>query len=614
MRLPSFALCTALLCCVTAVCQSSPAQQPPAGLPNLALSAHEQKQENPCGGSGGGTDIAWAYPQMVEEYFNKYFSFHPTAGTAAGFHQYDAELEDYSQKSRDAEIAFLAAQKPRWTSFTPVCGVDADSLSKAAGKDAPGDVQLVLNDINSRLLELQNIRMWQRNPDTYSSSPTYSVFILISRNFAPATERLQSVIAREQKMPANFAAAKANLKDVPKVYTEIALEQMPGIISFFQNDVPEAFKIVTDAKLLAEFKASNDKVIFELQRYQDFLKNDLLPVSNGDFRIGVENYRKKLEYEEMVDVPLDRLLVFGFDDLHKNQAELKRVAAQIDPKKTPEQILAESEKDHPKPDHLLQSFRDTFDSLVTFIQQKQIITLPSPVKPIVEETPPFGRALTSASMDTPGPYEDKATEAFFNVTLPEPTWSPQKTEEWMEDFNRGVIVSTAVHEAYPGHYTQFLWIKQAPTKIRKLIGCSSNSEGWAHYTEQMMLDEGYGNGDLKLRLGQLQDALLRNARYIAGIQMHTGTMTLEQATEFFVKEGHQTPAVAEREAKRGTEDPTYLVYTLGKLEIMKLRADYKQKMGDKFDLEQFHNEFMKQGYPPIKIIREKMLGNDSPVL
>ena len=545
------------------------------------------------------------YDKLVDDYFDGYFTFHPTAGTAAGFHQYDTKLEEYSQKSREAEIAFLIEQRQRFGSLDP------DHLN---GEEQRADLQLVMNDINARLLELQNIRMWQRNPDIYSSSPSYTIFILMSRNFAPAAERLKSVIAREQQMPANFAAAKANLKDVPKVYTEIALEQLPGIISFFQNDVPAAFKSVTDPKLLADFKASNDKVIFELQRYQDFLKSDLLPVSNGDFRIGAENYRKKLLYEEMVDIPLDRLLQLGYDDLHKNQAELKRVAAQIDPKKTPEQILAQLEQDHPKPDQLLQSFRDTFTSLVDFLQQKQIITLPSQVKPIVEETPPFARALSSASMETPGPYEEKATEAFFNVTLPEHTWSAEKTKSWMEGFNRGTIISTAVHEAYPGHYTQFLWIKQAPTKVRKLIGCGSNSEGWAHYSEQMMLDEGYGNGDLKLRIGQLQDALLRDARYIVGIQMHTGKMTLDQATDFFVKEGHQTPAVAEREAKRGTSDPTYLVYTLGKMEIMKLRADYKQKMGDKFNLEQFHDEFMKQGDPPIKIIREKMLGNDSPVL
>ena len=262
----------------------------------------------------------------------------------------------------------------------------------------------------------------------------------------------------------------------------------------------------------------------------------------------------------------------------------------------------------------MQSFRDTFNGLTGFIQQKQIITIPSDIRPIVEETPPFARALSSASMDTPGPYETKATEAYFNVTLPESDWPAEKTKSWMEGFNRGTIVSTAIHEAYPGHYVQFLWLKQAPSKTRKLTGSGSNIEGWAHYTEQMMLDEGYGNGDAKLRIGQLQDALLRDARFIVGIEMHTGKMSLAQGTEFFIKEGHQTATVAEREAQRGASDPTYLVYTLGKLEIMKLRADYKQKMGAQFNLEQFHDEFMKQGLPPVPVIRRIMLGNDSPAL
>ncbi len=552
------------------------------------------------------------YDKRVDQFFDQYFTFHPTSGTSAGFHQYDTMLEDYSQKSREAEIAWLNSEKPKLLA-TPNPKFEAMPANQLT-REQIEDAHLVENRIAAQLLELQEIRSWQRDPNVYSNGPTRTVFVLMSRNFAPADERLKSVIAREQKMPANFAAAKSNLKDVPKIYTEIALQQLPGIIKFFQNDVPLAFKSVTNQKLLAEFKASNDKVITELQAYQDFLKNDVLPKSNGDFRIGPELYSKKLRYEQMVDIPLDRLLKIGYDDLHKNQAELKTVAAQIDSKKTPEQILEEIEKNHPQPDQLLQAFRDTFNSLVEFIQQKHIVTIPSPVRPIVEETPPFGRALSTASMDTPGPYEDKATEAYFNVTLPDPSWSAEKTEQWLRGFNRDAIISVADHEAYPGHYTQFLWVKQAPSKVRKLIGCSSNSEGWAHYDEQMMLDEGYGNGDLRLRLAQIHEALLRDARYIVGIQMHTGKMTLEEGTDFFVKEGRQTAAIAEREAKRGTSDPTYLVYTLGKLEILKLRADYKQKMGDKFNLEQFHNEFLQQGYPPIKIIREKMLGNDSPVL
>ncbi len=541
---------------------------------------------------------------MVDHYFDAYFRFHPTEASYVGFHQYDNQLENFSQKSRDAELSFLLEAKQ-----------GAGYMhTEFLNEEQRIDLKLISNAINARILELQEIRMWQKNPDIYSSTGSSSVYLLMSRNFAPAAERLKSVIAREQQIPGNLADARSNLKNPPHVYTEVALEQIPGIIAFFQTDVPEAFKSVTDAQLLAQFKASNDKVIAELQRYQTFLKNDLLPVSKGDYRLGPELYRKKLLYDDMVEIPLDRLLQIGYDDLHKNQAELKRVAAQIDPTKTPEQVLAALEQDHPKPDHLLQSFRDTFNSLIAFIQEKQVITIPSDIRPIVQETPPFARALTSASMETPGPYETKATEAFFNVTLPEPTWSAAKTNSWMEGFNRGTILSTAIHEAYPGHYEQFLWVPKYPSKTRKLIGCGTYIEGWAHYTEQMMLDEGYGGGDPKLRIGQLQDALLRDARYIAGIEMHTGKMTLAQATDFFVKQGHQTPAVAEREAQRGTSDPTYLVYTLGKLQIMKLRADYKQKMGASFTLQQFHDEFMQQGMAPIPIVRRVMLGNDSPAL
>jgi uncharacterized protein (DUF885 family) len=217
-------------------------------------------------------------------------------------------------------------------------------------------------------------------------------------------------------------------------------------------------------------------------------------------------------------------------------------------------------------------------------------------------------------MDTPGAYEDKATEAMFNVTIADMTWKPQRIEEWMQGFNRGTIISTAVHEVYPGHYTQFLWVKQAPSKVRKLLYCGTNAEGWAHYTEQMILDEGYGNGDPKLRMGQLQDALLRDARFIEGIEMHTGKTTLEQANKFFVDEGYQTAPVADVESKRGTSDPTYLVYTVGKLQIMKLREDYRKQQGDKFSLQDFHDKFMLQGAVPLKIIRKAMLGNDSPTL
>jgi uncharacterized protein (DUF885 family) len=325
----------------------------------------------------------------------------------------------------------------------------------------------------------------------------------------------------------------------------------------------------------------------------------------------------------MVDIPLDKLLEIGFADLHKNQQHFHQIAKELEPNKDSRAVLEELGSDHPAPDQLLNSFRATFDSLISFIKFHHIVTIPSDVRPIVEETPPFMRATTFASMDTPGPYEKHATEAYFNVTLPEATMTAKEVEGFMHSFNRGTVISTAVHEAYPGHYVQFLWVPQAPSRVRKLLGANTNAEGWAHYCEQMMLDAGYGQPGAGakdqreaklLRLGQLQDALLRNARFIVGIQMHTGKMTTDQAIDFFQKEGYQSKETAVVETKRGTGDPTYLYYTLGKLEILKLREDLKAKQGASFSLEQFHNEFLKQGFPPIKIVREAMLGDTSPTL
>ena len=545
-----------------------------------------------------------AFNTLVDEYFDFYFQFHPTAGTQAGFHQYDGQLEDFSRSGMDSEIAGLLKFQKRFVSFQ----------SSQLSQESAGDLEVLTSAIQGRLLELQNIQMWRKDPDVYISDLSYGVFLIMRRDFAPAAERLRSVISREREIPRVLEAARQNISNPPKVYTQVALQQMPDNIKFFRNDVPEAFRQVQDPKLLAEFKASNETAIAALSRYEEFMRKDLLPASNGDFRLGAENFRKKLLYDEMVDIPLDHLLEIGYADLRRNQQRFKEVAAQIDPQRSSEAVLADLRHDHPPADQLLQSFRETLGGLRQFIEQRKIITIPSQVPPIVEETPPFARALTTASMDTPGAYETKATEAMFNVTLPAPNWKPEKVEQWMQGFNRGTIISTAIHEVYPGHYTQFLWLQSAPSKTRKLLYNASNAEGWAHYTEQMMLDEGYGNHDPKLRLGQLLDALLRNARFIVGIEMHTGKMTLEQGQEFFVKEGFQVPPVAEVEARRGTSDPTYLYYNLGKLQILKLREDYRKQQGNKFTLQEFHDRFMRQGSVPMKIIRRSMLGSDSPTL
>jgi uncharacterized protein (DUF885 family) len=559
-------------------------------------------------------DSSAALRSIADEYFDQvYFHYAPSNGTLDGFHQYDAQLEDYSRAAVDRQTADLKRFEAR---FDAVRAEQLDLTSE-------GDRELLLSNIHSTLLALNTIRLWEKDPDQYSSGISNGAFVVMERNFASPDDRLRSLIAREKQMPAALEAAHQNLKNPPHIYTEIALEQLPDIISFFQSDVPAAFEQAHDPQLRNEFAQSNSAVVTALKNYQTWLRDDVLPHSHGDFRFGADTYSRLLLYDEMVDTPLPRLLEIGYADLHQNQAEFNRIAHELEPDRKPREVLAELGRDHPAPGQLLQSFHDTFEGLIQFIHEKRIVDIPSQVRPTLKDTPPFMRATTTASMDTPGPFEKVSTEAFFNVTVPNPHHTRQQMQELMAEFNRGTIISTAIHEAYPGHYVQFLWVPQAPSKVRKLLGASSNAEGWAHYCEQMMLDEGYGQPgtgardarDAKMiRLGQLQDALLRDARFVVGIQMHTGSMTFDQAVKFFVDEGYQTPAGALVETKRGTADATYLYYTLGKLQILKLRADLKKKEGEEFSLERFHDDFLKQGFPPIKIVRRALLGDTSPTL
>jgi uncharacterized protein (DUF885 family) len=560
------------------------------------------------------TSAAKAWSSLVDEFVDQEVcANNPTGATQLGVHEYDAKLEDLSRGGIAKHIAMLRKFETRTQAFDP----------KGLSSMDAADREMLLSAVRSTLLSLEVIREWEKNPDTYASGAAGSIYVIMSRKFAPPDERLRSVIARERQFSRYFATAHTNLKNVPRIYTEIALEQLPGTIEFFERDVPAAFVDAKDSATKAAFVESNAAAIAELHAYETWLKTDLLPRSHGDFRIGAEVFSKKLLYDDMVATPLDGLLGIGLADLHKNQAEFQRVAKEIDPQKRATEVLAELQSMHPAPSDLMQAFRNTFDGLIAFIHEHHIIALPGDRRPTLQETPPFERATTAASMDTPGPFEKVATEAYFNVTLPGPNDSAEEIAGLMAGFNIGTIASTSIHEAFPGHFTQYLWEKRAPTKIRRVLAANTNVEGWAHYTEQMMLDEGYaqpgvGAKDLResrlIRLGQLQDALLRDARFVAGIQMHRGKFTLDQAKEFFVKEGFQSPKIAEIETKRGTSDPTYLYYTLGKLQIMKLREDVRKKQGAAFSLGKFHDDFMSQGYPPIAIVRRALLGDSSPTL
>ncbi len=424
--------------------------------------------------------------QLIDQYFDFYFQNHPTAATAAGFHQYDDKLEDFSRPAIDSEIAGLKKVQAQF-----------DALTQASlPADAQVDRDLVTSAIKARLLELENIQMWRKDPDQYTSSASYSVFLIMKRNFAPADERLRSLIARERQIPKVFEAARRNLENPPRVYTEVALQQLPDVVGFFKNDVPAAFASVKDPKLVAEFKQSNGQVVRALQNYENFLRADLLPNSRGDFRIGAENYRRNCSMKRWSMFRLIICWTSGTPICSGIRKQLKIAAAKIDPKKSPSRSSGGiCKRIIPPPTSSCQVSEPSWWTCVSSSRKGR--SSPS----LRRSCRSSKRRRRSLVRSPPRPWtrpartRPKPRKAFFNVTLPDSKWNRTRTEEWMEGFNHGVITSTAIHEVFPGHLHPVSYgCSAAPSKARKLLDCGSNAEGWAHYTEQMMLDEGYGKG------------------------------------------------------------------------------------------------------------------------
>ena len=559
-------------------CQSSPASDKPAP------------------GSGDA-----AFNTLAAFILKDHYRRHPSSSTDLGIHLYDAAMDDASKQSIDDETAMLTSfrqelEKIDAVTLTPPRQLDREQLAHA---------------VDAAILENSVIRTWSKDPDFYSGGVTRAAYVIMKRKFAPAEDRLRSLVAREKRMPAFLDQARTNLTTPVKIFTQIAIEQIDGNVSFFKNDVTAAFAEVKDPALRADFEKTNAAVMKALADYKAYLQKDVLPKADTPYALGAETYAKALAANEMIDIPLDQLLKFAEANRRQNEDAFQDAAKKIDASKPAEKVLLAMESEHPKPSELLKTSQASLDEIRQFIVTKHIITIPDSVPATVKETPPFMRSTTSASMDTPGPFETAKLDAFYNMTLPDPRRSAAEQEDYMRSWYFAQMSNVAVHEVYPGHYVQFLYAKSFPSDIRKVYGAASNSEGWAHYAEQMMIDEGFHDGDPKYRLAQLQDALLRNVRFIAGIRMHTQGMTIDEATALFETQGHQPHAISVQEAKRGAGDPLYGYYTMGKLMILKLRDDYKRQLGDAYTLQKFHDTFIQLGPLPLPLIRRAMLGTAS---
>jgi uncharacterized protein (DUF885 family) len=551
------------------------------------------------------------YEAVAEEFIKGYFAARPLLGTSMGLHEYDGKITDYSRLALDAELFRLKKYEDRLQKF---------ELNKLSQRQSI-DLRVLQAGIRKEIFQREAMQIFERDPMVYARAADVNVYI--KRNFAPLEDRVHSIIAIESQVPNILIAAKTNLDPVlPKPKVELAIQIAKGSADFLRKNLVEAIADLKDERLRSEFSESNRKAAGALVDYAGWLERERLPRATADFALGEEKFHRMLLETELVDLPPDKILEAGLTQLRKEQKVFADAAQKIDPEKSPAEVFKSIQAEHPTPDSLLADINKDLEGIRKFVVTRKLVTIPSEIRARVKETPQYRRATSFASMDTPGAFEKRATEAYYYVTPPEDDWPPLQKDEWLTAFNFYTADVVSIHEVYPGHYVQFLRLNASPaTKVEKIFGSYAFVEGWAHYCEKLMIDEGYGtvaapNADdvkraAKYRIAQADEAMLRLCRLCVAIKMHIQNMTVEEATKFFEDNCYYEEKPAHAEAMRGTFDPGYLNYTLGKLQILKLRDDYKAQEGANYSALKFHNELLNHGMPPIRLLREIMLKDKS---
>jgi uncharacterized protein (DUF885 family) len=553
------------------------------------------------------------YEAVAEEYVKTYLAAHPLHGTALGFHEYDGKISDYSRLALDAELSRLRRFDDRLAKFDPAKLSPRQSI----------DLRILQAAVKRELFEMQDMSVFERNPMIYARAGDVNVYI--KRNFAPLEDRVRSLVAIESQIPNILIAARTNLDEkLPKPFVELAIQIARGSADFLKKDLVAAVSGLKDEQLGVAFQAANRKAANALNDYAMWLEREKLPKATLDFALGEEKFGRFLAQTELVNFPPQKILEIGMAQLRAEQEAFAEAGKKIDPNKSAIDVFKQIQSEHPASDKLIPDISKDLDKVRKYVVSRRLVGIPSEIRAKVKETPQYLRATSFASMDTPGPFEKRATEAYYYVTPTEEDWPKQEKEEWLTAFNYYTSDVVSIHEVYPGHYVQFLHLNASPaSKVEKIFGSYAFIEGWAHYCEKMMIDEGFGGpsnsspseDDLKraakYRMAQADEALLRLCRLCASIKVHTQNMTIDEATKFFQDNCYYEQKPARQEAIRATFDPGYLNYTLGKLQILKLRDDYKAQQGSEFSLQKFHNELLSHGMPPIRLLREIMLKDQS---
>jgi len=535
---------------------------------------------------------------IVRQFVAEYAAWSPTQATYLGIHDRDAVLEDRSRHSIENWERELNAYRHALQTVIE-SNLDAEHET---------DLTAFRHLVQRELFELTEIRAWERNPMYYTEILSSAVYELAAKRFAPPDVRLKSIIAREAQFERLIGQAKANLDNPPEVFTRKAIETSRGAMTYLEKQLPAITNEVLDDSLSYVFRDRNARAIAALRDFVGFLEADLLPRSRADFALGPERFAKLLRLGGQFNAEPGALLARGEKELELTLKRFKETAKAIPAKGSPIEKLRALEAARPDPDSVVAVAEATLGALREFIAREDLVTIPDGTCRVAA-MPPFMWGF--AAMNTPGPFETAETEAFYFVRMS--NGSPGSADEFhhLGLFNPWNLSVISIHETYPGHFVQGIVMRGIPSSIRKLGWDYANAEGWAHYTEQMMLDEGFGADDPRYRLSQLREALIRLCRYVAAIRMHTKGMTLDQATRLFERKAFLEHATAREEAERGAFDPGYLNYTLGKMAILKLREDWKAAHPNDYSPRVFHDRFLSYGPIPIPMIRAEMLGTQT---
>jgi uncharacterized protein (DUF885 family) len=540
-------------------------------------------------------------PHFVDGYLAWLHEVHPTNATFDGVHLHDDLLEDLSRGAIDQQVRALGGFARRLAAIDPTRLTDVERLERPA----------LEGSIRARLFELESVRSWERNPQHYGDLVSTSLAGQALFDYAPLSERARRVLSKLRQVPRLMQAARENVKDPPGIFVKFGLESLRGTQRFIEEDLPRAFADVDDLHLLGDLADASCEASAAVGAYVTYLEEELAPRARGSFRLGAERFSQKLALEEGLTLDADRLLEIAMRELHATQDEFRRAASRLDGH-DPFAAWARAKGNHPAPGEVVSTAQAQLDELATFIRRQDLVTLPESAQVQVAPTPRFYR-WTFASMWTPGPFEAKPLRAFYYITDVDPSWPAERQEEHLRDFSYGALWSISVHEVFPGHFLHYQHLRRLTSTLRKSILFSSAAmvEGWAHYVEHMMVEAGFRRQDPVVKLGQLAETLIRLCRLIVGVRLHCEDLSVEQGVRFFKDEAYLEESAARREAERGTFDPSYVLYSLGKLMVLKLRDDYRTTIGSRFSLRDFHDTLLGNGTVPLWLHRNLMLGENN---